>query len=202
MAKFADQVLIQPTDFAAAGQAAASGIACRVQLDSTRTSKSGIGIQVRAAQTATNTSDIIGGEISARVNDDIDVANTTGLHVDTYLRGTTAKTISGDVRALEVELVTDDAGTNTISGSVYGIRMRAAFSATTLTGVMAAIRIEKAEAQTGSQQWDYVLDLPSNNDLIWDSDYSTEPADENGGFKVRINGADRWVKTYSTAPIE
>src|SRR3990167_2897978 len=151
MAKFADQVLIQPTDFAAAGQAAASGIACRVQLDSTRTSKSGIGMKVRAAQTTTNTSDIIGGEISARVNDDIDVANTTGLHVDTYLRGTTAKTISGDVRALEVELVTDDAG---------------------------------------------------NNDLIWDSDYSTEPADENGGFKVRINGADRWVKTYSTAPIE
>lgn len=166
----------------------------------TQASGSSIGFQVKPAQTVTSTGSVIGGEISPRVNDDIDIANVIGLHVDAYLKGTTAKTISGDVRGLQVELVTDDAGTNTISGNVSAIRIRAAFSASTLTGNMSAIRIEKAETQTNSQQWDYVLELTDVNGLIWDDDFGTEPSTAAGGFKVRINGQDRWVQTYSSAP--
>lgn len=168
--------------------------------DFSQASGSSIGFQAKPAQAVTSTGSVIGGEISPRVNDNVDIANVIGLHVDTYLKGTAAKTVSGDVRGLQVELVTDDAGTNTVSGNVSAIRVRAAFSASTLTGVMAPIRIEKAEAQTNSQQWDCVLELTDVNGLIWDDDFGTEPADAAGGFKVRINGQDRWVQTYSTAP--
>lgn len=165
-----------------------------------------IGVQIKPAATVTKTADGLKGlEVSPRVNSGVALAGASGtvigIHSDVYLKGTAAGTIAGDVRALNLELVTDDAGTRTVSGEVNAIRIRAAFSAT-ITGAFCPIRIEKAETQTGSAQWEYVLDLTGNNDLIWDSDYSTEPADENGGFKVRINGADRWVKTYSTAPIE
>src|SRR3990167_4415882 len=165
-----------------------------------------IACQIKPACSVTKTADGLKGlEVSPRVNSGIAMAGASGtvigIHSDVYLKGTAAGTIAGDVRALNLELVTDDAGTRTVSGEVNAIRIRAAFSAT-ITGAFCPIRIEKAETQTGSAQWEYVLDLTGNNDLIWDSDYSTEPADENGGFKVRINGADRWVKTYSTASIE
>ena len=168
----------------------------------TQASGSSIGFQSKPAQTVTSTGSVIGGEISPRINNDIDCANIIGLHVDAYLRGTTAKTISGDVRGLQIELVTDDAGTNTISGNVSALRIRAAFSATTLTGIMAPIRIEKAEAQTNSQSWDCVLELTGAQAGVWNSAPGTEPSTADGYFKVRVNGADRYVQLYSTAPTD
>ena len=77
--------------------------------------------------------------------------------------------------------------------------MRAAFSGT-ISGNMTAIKVEKAEAQTNSKQWEYFLELTGDNGLIWSDGYSTEAADENGSIKVRVNGADRWIKLYGTAP--
>ena len=200
MAKFADQVTIQPIDEAAAGQAAASGIAARVFMNSTRTSKSAIGLQVRSTQTVDNTSgeSVIGGEVSARVDDDVDAESAIGLKVDSYLRGTAAKTMGGDVRGLNVEVVTDDAGTNTIDGNVSMIRLRSAFSATTLTGTFVPIRIEKAEVQTNSQQYDAVLELPSTNSGIWHDPES--PSTTNGFIKVLVNGNARYIQLYSTTP--
>ena len=168
----------------------------------TGTANSLIGFQSKPAQGASTAQNIIGAEISPRVNDTFALTGTgtlSGMHVDAYLKGTTGD-VGGDVRALNLELVTDDAGTRTITGDVVGLRMRAAFSGT-ITGDMVAIKIEKAEAQTNSKQWEYVLELTDVNGLIWDDDFGTEPADAAGGFKVRINGADRWVQTYSTAPI-
>jgi len=168
----------------------------------TQATGSSIGFQSKPAQTVTSTGTVTGGEISPRVNDDIDVANIIGLHVDAFLKGTAAKTVSGDVRALNLELVTDDAGTNTISGNASAIRIRAAFSATTLTGVMAPIRIEKAEAQTNSQQWDCVLELPSTNAGIWNSAPGTEPTTADGYIKVLVNGVARYIQLYSGAPVD
>lgn len=163
-------------------------------------SGSSIGFQSKPAQNATTTGSVIGGEISPRLNNTFNAANVIGLHVDAYLKGTAAKTISGDVRGQQIELVTDDAGTNTVSGNVTGLRFRAAFSASTLTGAMEAIRIEKAETQTNSQQWDYVLTLTGDNGLIWRDDYTTEVTTIAGAIKVLVNGADRWIPLYSGAP--
>lgn len=173
-------------------------------ITNTGTANSFIGFQSKPAQGAASANGLTGCEISPRLNSAIALTGAggtiIGAHIDCYLKGTTGN-IGGDVRALNLELVTDDAGARDITGQVNGIRMRMAFSAGTVSGAISAIRIEKAEAQTGSEQWGYVLDLTDVNGLIWDDDFGTEPSTAAGGFKVRINGSDRWVQTYSGAPV-
>ena len=164
----------------------------------TATSGDVMAFSVKPAGTVTSTGTLFGGQISPRINDDIDYANIIGLHIDAYLKGTATKTISSDVRALNLELVTDDGGTNTVSGNVTGIRIRAAFSATTLTGVMAPIRIEKAESQTNSQQWDCVLELPGTNAGIWNNNPTTENDGALEGYiKVLIGGVAKYIRLYA-----
>lgn len=176
----------------------------QVELNSrnfTQTSGDSIGFRVAPAQSVTSTGTLFGGQVTPRLNDDIDLANIIGLHVDTYVRGTTAKTLSGDVRALQLELVTDDAATNTVSGDVNAIRIRAAFSATTLTGDMVPIKIEVAETQTNSQQWDAVFELQGANAGIWASGAASGVGDtEDGYFKIIINGVAQYVMTFSDGP--
>ena len=164
-----------------------------------------IGFQVKPAQTASTAKNVIGGEVSPRLNSAVALTGSgsiIGLHVDTYLKGTAAGTVAGDVRGLQIELVTDDAGTRTISGDVSGIRMRTAFSATTITGTFAAIKIEKNEAQTGSQNYDAVLQLTSNLAGIWHSNPTTEPSVAAGYIKVLVNSSARYIQLYSTAPTD
>lgn len=170
-------------------------------ITNTGTANSWIGFQSKPAQGVDTAQNVIGGEISPRLNDGIDLTGTgsiIGLHMDAYLKGTTGN-VAGDVRGAQIELVTDDAATRTISGDVIGLRFRAAFSGT-ITGDMVAISIEKAEAQTNSKQWEYVLELTGDNGLIWASGYGTEVTTLDGAFKVKVNGADRWVPLYSGAP--
>ena len=126
---------------------------------------------------------IIGGEITPRINNTFTTANIIGLHVDTYLRGTTARTISGNVRGQQIELVTDDAATNTVSGDVVGLRFRAAFSATTVTGHMVPFKVEKAEAQTNSQDWDALFKLTGASNVAWTSDTGSGDT-ESGALKI------------------
>ena len=168
----------------------------------TQTSGSSIGFQSKPAQTVTTTGSVIGGEISPRVNNDIDVANVIGLHVDTYLKGTATRTVSGDVRGEQIELVTDDAGTGTYSGKVVGLRFRTAFSATGITGLFVPISVEKPEAQTNSQNYDGVLDLTSTVAGVWHDDPTTEPSTAAGYVKVYVNGNARYIQLYSTAPTD
>src|SRR3990167_11387932 len=66
----------------------------------TQATGSSIGFQSKPAQNATSTGSVIGGEISPRINNTFTVANIIGLHVDAYVRGTTPRTISGDVRGM------------------------------------------------------------------------------------------------------
>ena len=158
----------------------------QVELNSrnfTQTSGSSIGFHVAPAQNATTTGSIIGGEITPRINNTFTTANIIGLHVDTYLRGTTARTISGNVRGQQIELVTDDAATNTVSGDVVGLRFRAAFSATTVTGHMAPFKVEKAEAQTNSQDWDALFKLTGASNVAWTSDTGSGDT-ESGALKI------------------
>lgn len=168
----------------------------------TNTSGSAIGFQVKPGAGAVSTGSVIGGEISPRYNDGFAAATIIGLHVDTFLKGTTAVTSSGDVRGIQIELVTDDAGTRTISGYVTGLRMRSAFSATAITGNFTAFRIEKPEAQTNSQTYDAVFDFTSTIPLVWNDDPGTEPSTAAGYFAVIINGATRYVQLFSTAPTD
>ena len=170
-------------------------------ITNTGTANSLIGFQSKPGQGASTAQNVIGMEIPPRVNDTFALTSSgtlIGAHIDAYLKGTTGN-VGGDVRGVQIELVTDDAGTRTITGDVVGLRFRAAFSGT-ITGDMVVIRVEKAEAQTNSKQWEYVLELTGDNALIWRDDYTTEPADAAGAIKVLVNGADRWIQLYSTAP--
>jgi len=166
----------------------------------TDTSDDFIGFQSKPAMGATTTKTVTGAEISPRLNNTFGAGNVIGLHVDTFLKGTGTGTISGDVRGQQIEMVTDDNGGKTVSGNVVGLRFRTAWSGT-ITGKMIAIRIEKPETQTGSKNYDYVFDLPSDNALIWRDDYTTEVTTLAGALKVRVNGADRWIPLYSGAPV-
>ena len=169
----------------------------------TQTSGNFIGFQSKPGQGAASTGNVIGCEISPRVNDTFALTGSgsvIGAHMDAYLKGTTGN-IAGDVRGAQIELVTDDAGTRTVTGDVIGLRFRAAFSGT-ITGDMVVIRIEKAEAQTNSKQWEYVMELTGANALIWKDDYGTEVTTLSGAIKVRVNDADRWIPLYSGAPVE
>lgn len=168
----------------------------------TQATGSSIGFQSKPAQTVTSTGSVIGGEISPRVNSAVAIANVIGLHVDSYLKGTAAGTVSGDVRGMQIELVTDDAGTRTISGDVTGLRMRSAFSATGITGNFTAFKIEKPEAQTNSQTYDAVFNFTSTIPLVWHSDPNTEPSTAAGYIKVIVNGVNRWIQLYSSAPVD
>ena len=161
-----------------------------------------IGFQCKPAQAA-NGADIKGAEISPRVNSGFTLSGSLiGAHVDAYLKGTAAGTITGDVRGLNIELVTDDGGTRNIGGNVSAIRIRAAFSAGTVTGKKAPIRIEKMEAQTGSEQWDCVLELPSTNAGVWNDAPGTAPSTADGYIKVLVNGNARYIQLYSSAPTD
>jgi hypothetical protein len=139
-----------------------------------QTSGSSIGFQAKPAQNVASTGSVIGAEISPRANSGIAVANVIGLHVDAYLKGTAAGTISGDVRGQQIELVSDDAGTRDIGGNVSGLRIRMAFSAGTVTGKIAAIRVEKPETQTNSETYDALFELTSTAADCWNDDPTTE----------------------------
>ena len=160
-----------------------------------------IGFQSKPSQTVTTTGTVFGGQISPRLQSAVAAGNIIGLDLNTDLKGTAAGAISGDVRALNLELVTDDAGVRAISGNVNAIRVRAAFSGS-VSGKVVPIRIEKMEAQTGSEQWDAVLELPSTNAGIWHDDPNTEPSTAAGYIKVLVNGNARYIQLYSSAPTD
>jgi hypothetical protein len=165
------------------------------------TANSFIGFQSKPRQGAATAQNVIGCEISAQISDTFALTGSgtiIGGHIDCYVRGTTGD-IAGDVRGLQIELVTDDAGTRTITGDVVGLRFRAAFSGT-ITGDMVMIRGELAETQTNSKQWEYFLELTGSNGLVWKDDYGTEPSTASGAIKVRVNDQDRWIQLYSSAP--
>lgn len=170
--------------------------------DYTQTSGSSIGFQVKPNQTVANTDNVIGGEISPRIASGVAGKGITGPHVDAYLKGTAAGTISADVRGLELEMITDNGGTRTISGNVSALRIRSAFSATTIAGKFVPIRIEFPETQTNSKTYDAVFELTGAVPLVWNSTPGTEPSTTDGYIKVLVNGAARYIQLYSVAPID
>ena len=166
------------------------------------TSGDAIGFQSKPGQAATSTGNLNGGQISPRFQDGFTAGGIVGLHVDVDLKGTTAVTTDNNVVGIELELVTSNAGTRTISGYVAALRIRSVFSATAITGNFTAFRVEKPEAQTNSQTYDAVFDFTSTIPLVWNDDPGTEPSTAAGYFAVIINGATRYVQLFSTAPTD
>lgn len=171
--------------------------------DSTTTSGDLIGFQSKPRTGVAGTQSVYGCQISAQISDAIALTGSgsiIGGHVDVFVRGTSAGTIAGDVRGLQIELTTDDAGTRNITGYVTGLRIRKAFSAGTVTGKQSAIRIEKPEVQTGSENYDGAFEFTGAGSDMWSDDPTTELNNPGGtvkGYiKVIVNNAARYIALY------
>jgi hypothetical protein len=172
-------------------------------ITNTGTANSWIGFQSKPAQGASMANNVIGFEVSPRVNDTFALTGSgslIGAHVDTYLKGTTGN-VAGDVRGQQIELVTDDAGTRTVSGDVVGLRFRTAFSGT-VTGAIVPFRVEQSEAQTNSKSWTALLKLTGDQAGVWNDNPGTEPTTADGYIKVLVNGQVRYIQLYSGAPVD
>jgi len=172
-------------------------------ITNTGTANSFIGFQSKPAQGASTAQNVIGFEVSPRVNDTFALTGSgsiIGAHVDTFLRGTTGN-IAGDVRGQQIELVTDDAGTRTVAGDVVGLRFRTAFSGT-VTGSIVPFKVEKSEVQTNSKSWTALLNLTSTQSGVWNDAPGTEPTTADGYIKVIVNGNVRYLQLYSGAPVD
>lgn len=196
-----DASLLSPAATAAQQEDETENDSKPILLNSRSYQRSGnnIGFQSKPSQAGPSTGTITGGEISPRAESGVAVANVKGLHVDAFLKGTAAGAISGDVRGIEIEMVTDDAGVRAIAGNVSLLRLRTAFSAA-ITGVFSALRIEKNEAQTGSVDYTAVLDLTGTYGAggVWDSADTNVAGTKAGAIKVRVNGVDRWIRLYTS----
>src|SRR3990167_117008 len=173
------------------------------QTDSTTASGDLIGFQSKPRIGVTGTQSVFGCQVSAQISSGIALTGSgsiIGGHFDVYVRGTAAGTIAGEVRGLQIELTTDDAGVRDITGYVTGIRIRKVFSAGTVSGKQSAMRVEKPEVQTGSENYDGLFELTGKGGDMWSDDPTTELNNPGGtvkGYiKVVVNGADRYIALY------
>lgn len=162
--------------------------------DALATSGNLIGAQIKPRLGVASTGTVTGSETSAQVSSTFAVANMIGAHVDCYLRGTTGD-ISGDVRGLQVELVTDDAGARTITGNVSSVRLRSAFSGT-ISGAFSAFRVEKPESQTGSNDYDFLFQLTGTS-AAWGA--TGTPSTQAGFIAVEVAGSTKYIQLYTNA---
>lgn len=161
----------------------------------TGTANSYIGFQCKPAQGAAMANNVIGAEISPRLNSGIGLSGSgsiIGLHVDAYLKGTTAATVAGDVRGMQIELVDDGASSRIISGNAIGLRFRSNLSCTTLTGRHSVMSIENGE---GTQKWDYLFEIEAETG-VFDKTTAVN-ATQNGYLAVYVDGAARYIPLYT-----
>jgi outer membrane lipoprotein SlyB len=180
-----------------------------VRIDSitnTGTANSWIGFQSKPGQGTTMANPVMGFEVSPRLNDGVALTGASGTiiggHIDTYLRGTTGN-VAGDVRGEQIELITDDGGSRVVTGDVVGLRMRAAFSGT-VTGHVVPFRIEFAENQTNSVDWEALMKLTGTQAGVWNDDPATEvdATTVKGYVKLLVNGQVRYIALYDQAPVD
>lgn len=116
-----------------------------------------IGFQSKPRATVTGTGTVYCGQLSASISTGIEAASMVGLHVDTYLRGTTGD-LTGDVRGIQIEMVDDGSSSRTVAGKCVGLRFRSNISYA-VTGLAVPISIEDNE---GTTAWDAVMQLPGD----------------------------------------
>ena len=166
-----------------------------------RPTGSSIGFQSKPNLVVASTGDLIGGEVMPRVAPGCAVNGIIGLHASAWAQSTVALpggNITGDVRALAVQLDSDAGGTRAIGGNLSGIRISANAQgyAGGVTGIFAAVRVMKSQ----NKDWDGVLDLegtygPNN---VWDDADTNAAGTKRGAIKVVVNGTDRWIRLYTS----
>jgi hypothetical protein len=157
-------------------------------------SGSSIAFQAKPSQAQTTTGSVSGGEISPRVQSGVAAAQIIGLHVDTDMKGTAGGNVSGDVKGMEIEMVSDAGSGRTIAGRVNGIRFRTNLDAV-VTGNVAPLRVPTGEAAGG--QWDALADIDNVAAVFDDTDTNTAGT-KRGYLRVIVNGSSRFIRLYDS----
>lgn len=174
----------------------ATGSGKTVRLNSvtkTGTTDSNIGFQSKPAVGESTAQNVIGGEISPRVNDTFALTGSgsiIGLHVDAYLKGTTGN-IAGDMRGLQIELVDDGSSSRTVAGKACGIRFRNALS-TAVTGLVVPMSIENGELAT---KWEALAHIEAEASVFSATGTVSTQA---GYLKVFIDATAAYIPLYTT----
>lgn len=127
--------------------------------DYTQVSGDSIGFVSKPNQSVGSSGTVYGAQISPRVATGISLSGSgslVGLVAAPILKGNTAASIAGDVRAISAEL--DDEGSNwTISGKAVGLRIFQQLTATVTGGVYAI----KVDASGNTTPWTSLIDVPT-----------------------------------------
>src|SRR3990167_7322847 len=149
------------------------------------TANSFIGFQSKPAVGASTANDVIGGEISPRINDTFALTGSgsiIGLHVDCYLKGTTGA-IAGDVRGQQIELTDDTGSSRAVSGYITHLRIRSNLSCSA-TGKYSVIRVENEE---GTKAMDGLVQFTTGTGCLVEGS-GTVGGTQDRALKVYIDG--------------
>lgn len=158
------------------------------------TANSFIGFQSKPAVGASTANDVIGGEISPRVNDTFALTTSgsiIGLHVDAYLKGTTGN-IAGDVRGVQIEMVDDTGSSRTVSGNVAHIRIRSNISYT-VSGKYSVIRVENEE---GTKAMDALFQFTTGSGCLVEAN-GTVGGTQNQAVKILIGTTTYYIPLHT-----
>lgn len=148
-----------------------------------------IAFQAKPNQTVTTTGEVIGGEISPRVQSGVGAGVLKGLHVDFDIKGAASTGNITDARVLELEAV--DAGANSRTyGDVTFVRVRSNLSPDTLTTDQSVIKVEPKEGASDFTAF-AVFGSTSAIALVTGSTTGALPA--NTGF-IRVKVAGTYMK--------
>jgi hypothetical protein len=164
-------------------------------ITNTGTANSLIGFQSKPGQGASTAENVMGGEISPRLNDAIALTGSgsiIGLHVDCYIKGTTGN-IAGDVRGIQIELVDDTGSSRTVAGNVTHLRVRSNLSCA-VTGKYSAIRVENEE---GTKALDGLLQFTTGSGCIVEAS-ATVGGTQDQAIKVLIGSTTYYVPLHTS----
>lgn len=155
-------------------------------------SSSIIGFQSKPGAGANASAEVIGGEISPRINDTFTGTSIIGLHVDCYLKGTTGN-LSADVRGMQIELTDDTGSSRTVAGYMTHLRLRSNMSCT-VTGKYSAIRVENEE---GTKAMDALIQFTAGSGCLVEAS-GTVGGTQDKALKVIIDTTTYYIPLHTT----
>ena len=180
------------------GAASADQLGRTVRINSvthTGTANDMIGFQSKPAQGAATAKNIMGCEISPRINDTIALTGAgsiIGAHIDCYLKGTTGA-IAGDVRGVQIELTDDTGSSRAISGYVTHLRFRSNLSCS-VTGKYSVLRVENEE---GTKAMDALAQFTTGSGCLVEG-AGTVGGTQNRALKVLIDSTTYYIPMHTS----
>jgi len=151
----------------------------------TQASGGSIGFQSKPSQTVTTTGDVIGGEVSPRVQSAIGFGTAKGLHVDFDMKGTGGGN-GTNVWVTEIECIAPASSGRTISGDIAFTRYRSGLEGITVSGHVVPIKVAPHEGRA----WDGLVKVPVNTTLAAKQTGSAALPANVGWIRVVVTDAD------------